>query len=180
MMSRSLNSAVTEVLQQGCLFLDRVSDETYARPLEAADERKPASSLGAHYRHVLDHFLCLAEGIRTGQVNYDQRRRNAQVENSVVCARLVTKDLIDELAGLSPEILELECAVIYSVGYGNNEAEAVKSNLAREVMFCVGHAIHHFAILRLLCAGVGVKLPYEFGVAPSTLKHLQAQAAERG
>ena len=98
----------------------------------------------------------------------------------MTCARLVTEGLIDELGGLSPEILQRECAVTYSVGYGETEAEAVKSNLAREVMFCVGHAIHHYAILRLLCAGVGVKLPYEFGIAPSTLKHLETEAAERG
>jgi len=52
----------------------------------------------------------------------------------------------------------------------------VRSNLAREVMFCVGHAIHHYAILKILCAGIGVKLPYEFGVAPSTLKHLETEA----
>jgi hypothetical protein len=179
MMSRSLNRAVTEILQQGCLFLDLLGDETYARPLEDTAEGKPGSSLGAHYRHVLDHFLCLAEGIRTGQVNYDQRRRNPHVENSVTCARLATEGLIDEFVGLSAEILPRECAVIYSVGYGEN-AESVKSNFAREIMFCVGHAIHHFAILRLLCAGVGVRLPYEFGVAPSTLKHLETQAAERG
>ena len=112
-----------------------------------------AASLGAHYRHVLDHFLCLAEGIRTGQVNYDQRRRNPQLESSVTCARLVTEGLIDEFGGLSSEILQRECAVTYSVGYGETEAEAVRSNLAREVMFCVGHAIHHYAILRILCAG---------------------------
>jgi len=180
MMIRSLNYAITEVLQQGCIFLDRVGDQTYARPLEVPGERKPASSLGAHYRHVLDHFLCLAEGIRTGKVNYDQRRRNPQVEGSVTCARLVTEDLVDELGCLSPEILERECIVTYSVGYDESEAEAVKSNLAREVMFCVGHAIHHYAILSLLCACVGVKLPYEFGIAPSTLKHLQTQAVERG
>ena len=176
MMTPSLNTAVTDVLQQGCIFLDRVGDETYARPLEG----EFAASLGAHYRHVLDHFLCLAEGIRTGQVNYDQRRRNPQLENSVTCARLVTEGLIDEFGDLSHEVLQRECAVTYSVGYGETEAEAVRSNLAREVMFCVGHAIHHYAILRLLCAGVGVKLPYKFGVAPSTLKHLETEAAERG
>ena len=180
MTTRSLNNAAISVLQQGCIFLDQVGDETYARPLEGTADGKPGASLGAHYRHVLDHFLCLAEGIRTGQVNYDQRRRNPQVENSVTCARLVTDGLIDELGELSPEILPGECAVIYSVGYGETDAGAVKSNFAREVMFCVGHAIHHFAILRLLCAGVGVKLPYEFGVAPSTLKHLAAQETERG
>jgi len=179
MLTRPLNTAVKDVLQQGCVFLERVGDAMYARPMEGQDRGKPAASLGAHYRHVLDHFLCLAEGIRTGQVNYDQRRRNPQLESSVTCARLVTEGLIDEFGGLSSEILQRECAVTYSVGYGETEAEAVRSNLAREVMFCVGHAIHHYAILRILCAGVGLKLPHEFGVAPSTLKHLEAEAAER-
>jgi hypothetical protein len=70
--------------------------------------------------------------------------------------------------------------VTYSVDYGDGDAEAVYSNLAREVMFCVGHAIHHYALLKLLCAGEGVNLPYEFGVAPSTLKHLEADTAGRG
>ena len=177
-MTKSLNIAVKDVLQQGCIFLDRIGDERYGRLLESPAGEKPAS-LGAHYRHVLDHFICLAEGIRTGQVNYDQRRRNAQLESSVTCARLVTEGLIDELGGLSGEILQRECAVTYSVGYGETEAEAVRSNLAREVMFCVGHAIHHYAILRLLCVGVGMQLPYEFGVAPSTLKHLKTETAKR-
>src|SRR5258708_16589795 len=179
MITRSLNSAVNDVLQQGCVFLDRIVDETYARPLEGPAEEKPAASLGAHYRHVIGQFLCLAEGIRTGQVNYDERRRNPQLEGSVTCARLVTEGLIDELGCLSRETLQRDCAVTYSVGYGETEAEAVRSNLAREVMFVCGHAIHHYAILKLLCAGVGVKLPYEFGIAPSTLKHLETETAER-
>lgn len=175
MTASSLNLAVKDVLQQGCLFLDRVDDELYGRRLDG----EVSASLGAHYRHVLDHFLCLAEGISTGQVDYDARRRNPQLETSVACARLVTEELIGELGGLSSDVLRRDCAVIYSVGYGEGDAEAARSNLAREVMFCVGHAIHHYAILRLVCAGVGVKLPYEFGVAPSTLKHLRAETADR-
>lgn len=178
-MLTSLNNAVREVLGQGGLFLDLIGDETYARPIEGPEGGQPSASLGAHYRHVLDHFLCLAEGVRTGQVNYDQRRRNPQLENSVVCARLVTEGLIDELGGLSRETLQRQCAVTYGVVYGESEDEAVRSNFAREVMFCVGHAIHHYAILKLLCAGVGVKPPYEFGIAPSTLKHLEAETTER-
>jgi hypothetical protein len=87
--------------------------------------------------------------------------------------------LIDEFRGVTAEVLRRECSVAYSVEYGESDVELVRSNLAREVMFCVGHAIHHYAILKLLCAGVGVKLPYEFGVAPSTLKHLEAQTAGR-
>jgi hypothetical protein len=175
MSTPSLNIAVKDVLDQGCTFLDRVSDQVYARRLEGPF----AASLGAHYRHVLDHFLCLTEGIRTGQVNYDQRRRNPQLGNSVAYARLVTERLIEDLGGLAREVLQRECTVTYSVGYVDSDAEPVRSNLAREVMFCVGHAIHHYALLKLLCAGVGVSLPFEFGVAPSTLKHLEAETVGR-
>jgi hypothetical protein len=179
-MSRSLNIAVNDVLRQGCLFLDRVEEDMYARPLADPAEEKPSASLGAHYRHVLDHFLCLAEGLRTGQVNYDERRRNVQLENSVACARLVTEGLIEEFGELSRDTLQRECGVTYSVAYRQDEDEAVRSTFGRELMFCVGHAIHHYAILKLLCGGVGVKLPYEFGIAPSTLKHLEAETAGRG
>lgn len=175
MMTPSLNVAVNDVLQQGCALLDRVSDEVYARPLDGA----LSSSLGAHYRHVLDHFFCLVEGIRTGQVNYDERRRNPPLECSVAQARLATKGLIEEFRGLTADVLQRECSVTYSVRYGESEVELVGSNLAREVMFCVGHAIHHYAILKLLCSSVGVNLPYEFGVAPSTLKHVEAETASR-
>jgi len=171
-MTGSLNTAVSDVLRQGCVLLDRVSNEVYARPLGGT----VSGSLGTHYRHVLDHFLCLIEGIRTGEVNYDQRRRNPQLETSVVEARLMTEALMDEFRGISRDVLRRECIVTYSVGYGESGPEAVTSNVAREVMFCVGHAIHHYAILKLLCTGAGVKLPYEFGVAPSTLKHLETGA----
>lgn len=169
MTTPSLTSSVQDVLEQGLLFLDRLSDEIYGRPLPGVF----AGSLGAHYRHVLDHFLCLIEGIRIGEVNYDRRRRNPQLENSIVQARLVTDALMDEFRDFSPDTLQQRCLVSYRVGYGESGHEAVHSNVAREIMFCVGHAIHHYAILKLLCAGAGVDLPYEFGIAPSTLKHLE-------
>jgi hypothetical protein len=171
-MTGSLNAAIGDVLRQGCILLDHITDEVYARPLGG----NLSGSLGGHYRHVLDHFLCLIEGIRTGDVNYDQRRRNPLLENSVAEARLVTEGLVDKFQAISQDGLQNECIVTYSVGYGDSHAEGVRSNVAREVMFCVGHAIHHYAILKLLCAGAGLKLPYEFGIAPSTLKHLEAQA----
>jgi hypothetical protein len=170
MTTLSLASSVRDVLEQGLLFLDRLNDEAYAQPLGGVF----TGSLGAHYRHVLDHFLVLLEGVRTGVVNYDQRRRNPQLENSVIQARLVTESLMDEFRDLSQNILERECHVTYRVSYGETGEQAVASNVAREVMFCVGHAIHHYAILKLLCAEAGVTLPYDFGIAPSTLKHLEA------
>ena len=142
----SLSIAAQAVLQQGCVFLDCMADEVYARPLPV----DCAASIGKHYRHVLDHFLCLREGIRTGKVNYDQRDRDPQLENSVAASRFVTEDLLDQFGSLSDESLNRECAVTYSVAYGDDDLEGAPSNIAREVMFCIGHAIHHYAILKFL------------------------------
>jgi hypothetical protein len=168
----SLLSAVEDVLQQGCTLLKSVTDATYTRSQDGPHN----SSLGAHYRHVLEHFVCLLEGLEAGQINYDLRRRNRQIENSSLEALFATEELIRKFRTLPVSELDRKCTVVYSVGYGDSAALAVDSNVAREVMFCIGHAIHHYAILKLVAASMNVQLPYEFGVAPSTLKHLEAQA----
>ena len=167
-----LVAAVEEVLLQGCTFLDQMCDNLYTRPLDGP----LSASLGTHYRHTLDHFLCLLEGMGTGLINYDERRRDPRVETSVAYARQLTEELRYEFRNLPTDLLQQDCRVVYSIGYEEDRPEAARSNLARETMFCVGHAIHHYAVLRLLCKGVGVQLPYEFGIAPSTLKHQEARA----
>jgi len=173
MKSGSLISAVEDVLHQGCALLTSVSREAYARK----EDGSQGASLGAHYRHVLDHFLCLLEGIESGEINYDHRRRNPELESSIDVALLATERLLEEFRAVPAHTWQRECTVVYSVGYGDTETQAVPSNLARELMFCVGHSIHHFAIVKVLCVGMSVTLPYEFGIAPSTLRHLEAQAA---
>ena len=46
MITRSLNTAVNDVLLQGCIFLDRIGDETYARPLEGEFAASSALTIG--------------------------------------------------------------------------------------------------------------------------------------
>jgi hypothetical protein len=38
-------------------------------------------------------------------------------------------------------------------------------------MYCVAHAVHHYALIGVMGAIVGFALPPNFGIAPSTLKH---------
>jgi hypothetical protein len=172
MRASSLISAVEGVLGQGRSLLRGIRNEVFAQ-----SEGEPfGASIGAHYRHVLDHFQCLLEGVQSGCINYDHRERNSEMETSVDAALRATEQLIAQFRALRVEALHHECTVTYSVGYGETEAHAVASNVAREVMFCVGHAIHHYAILKLLCAQLSLSLPHEFGVAPSTLKHRETQA----
>lgn len=175
MRSSSLISAVEDVLQQGRALLMGISSEDYTR--KDKDDGPYASSLGGHYRHILDHFLCLIEGLWDGEINYDRRARSPELEASIEAALAVTDELVETFRSLPTSVLQQECTVVYSVGYGDREAQGVRSVVAREVMFCVGHAIHHYAILKLLCAGRTVELPFEFGIAPSTLKHVETRAA---
>jgi len=173
-MDRSaLISAAEDVLGQGLALLNNIDADTFVR-----NEDGPwGSSIGAHYRHVLDHFVCLIEGLWDAQINYDQRSRNREIEGSVEVARAATFDLLEAIRAIPAEAFKQVREVVYSVGYGEKSVQAVRDVVAREVMFCVGHAIHHFAIVKLLCSLRAVALPYEFGIAPSTLKYQEAQAA---
>lgn len=167
-------SAAEDVLHQGLALLDGIDEESYSKK-----EAGPwGSSIGAHYRHVLDHFLCLIEGLWDLHVNYDRRDRNSEIETSVEVARSTTRDLLQGLVAIPAEVLTRECTVVYSVGYGDSKAQDVRSNVARELMFCVGHAIHHYAIMKLLGSLKAIALPSEFGIAPSTLKYQAARAAD--
>ena len=154
-------------------MLDNVDESSYSRK----EEGPWGSSIGAHYRHVLDHFLCLIEGLWDYQINYDHRGRNRDIENSVELARAATQELLEALPAIPADVLRHACAVTYSLGYSDGNAQSVSSIVARELMFCVGHAVHHYAIMKLLCSLRAVSLPCEFGIAPSTLKYQQAQVA---
>jgi len=172
-MDRSpLISAAEGVLRQGLALLDSIDEDSYSRKAEGPWE----SSIGAHYRHLLDHFLCLIEGLRDFQINYDYRSRKRDIETSLEVARSTTLDLFDTLAAISDDVLQQDCTVVYSIRYGDSNTHTVPSVVARELMFCIGHAIHHYAIVKLLCSLRAVTLPNEFGIAPSTLKYQQSQA----
>jgi hypothetical protein len=167
----ALTASVHDVLQQGLLLLEIVDEQTFRTVAEAPH----SASIGQHYRHVLDHFICLADGIMTGTIDYDRRSRNRDLETRGETAREKTRELLNLFGSLSDAELTASYKVLYSVGYSNDEALEIDTLLAREIAFCVSHAIHHFAIIRLVCAHFSISLPTEFGVAPSTLKYRAAQ-----
>jgi len=159
--------AAEEVLQQGLNLLAQVEETTYGK-LVGPPYR---ASLGQHYRHVLDHFLCLVAGVETLEIDYDRRGRDVRLETSRECACAATEKLIRAFQAYDDEMMERPCGVRYSVGYGDVEPIRLPSVVAREVAFCVGHAVHHYAIIRLLCSELGANLEPELGIAPSTLKY---------
>ena len=171
MSQASLVQAVEDVLSQGRSLLGITDSQSY----RWKDSKGCGASIGMHYRHVLEHFQCLLEGLESGQIDYDHRLRSPQLEDAIDDAILTTDILMERFRTLAVDALRRECSVRYSVGGSDDKAEEARSTFAREVMFCVGHATHHYALMKPLCAQLGVDLPFEFGVAPSTLKHLRTQ-----
>lgn len=171
-MNRSLLCAIGEILRQGESLLHALDDETYTRILPQAFN----SAVGGHYRHCLDHFQCLLDGLDAGTVNYDQRQRDRRIETDRQFAIAETRRLHRACQTIAPGALDLPIHVRSKVSYGGSESPAMMSTVGREVTYTVAHAIHHYALLGIMCGLMGIGLPPGFGVAPSTLEHEETLA----
>ncbi len=165
--------ATQDVLEQGLHLLES-SAEQYSLVAPAPFD----ASIGQHFRHVLEHFHCLLQGASTGEVNYDSRERNPRIETEVPFATEATREVIRQFQTWNDSTIAQRCSTVSSLAYHSDSPSLISSNLARELAYCIGHAIHHFAIIRLLCSHVGVQVPPGFGYAPSTLKYQSSLAAD--
>lgn len=172
---RGLVNACEAMLDQGILMLESLDQERYASALPLAN----GASIGAHYRHSLEHFRLLISGLKDGSVDYDARERDLLLENDLAEAIRATKELNTSLRGLShhgsEDPLEIRCGVTY----GEDDAGNAASTLGREIIFCIGHAIHHYALIAMMLRSQGHRIPEGFGVAPSTVRHRLGSAVIR-
>lgn len=161
-----IQSAV-EILRQGEALLEALDDQGYTRRIPEVFN----SAIGGHYRHCLDHFQCLLEGIMQGEVNYDDRRRDPRIEYNRRFALDATFRLREACEKIRPLALELPMQVVSSVNYDDSSPLSSTSTFGRELIYAVAHAIHHYALLAVMCHKLSIVMPEGFGVAPSTLQH---------
>ncbi|KAM0747898.1 hypothetical protein T439DRAFT_328562 [Meredithblackwellia eburnea MCA 4105] len=153
----------------------------------------PGSTIGKHLRHVNDHFRLLLDSLRSSsssstsggeqllECNYDIRTRNIASETSHAASLESFRHLLRRLEretgegrNVRPERkVRLEAVTPVRV--------LLDSSWARELWFSCLHATHHFALLRVVAVGeLGLDIPKEFGVAPSTLvSRIEREERER-
>ena len=168
-----LLAAVDEVLEQGEALLTGLSDAQYAEPVSAH------GSIGAHYRHSLEHFKILFEAVKDSHVDYDRRERDERLQSERLAALMTTRDFRETARFLSTLSPERPIEVRSKISYAAPVSYAVSSTLGREIMFAVSHAIHHHALIAMLCGIRAIPVPEDFGVAPSTIAHQKQQTAAR-
>ena len=158
-----------EVLTQGEELLRLIGDDDYTRVARPAF----SSGIGAHYRHCLDHFTSFLRGTRDGEINFDTRDRDSNMEIDRLFVLEQTQAMLRAVINLDRSLLTRSVRITAKVQYASTTSQTAMSTFERELMYVVAHAMHHYALIRVMASLLEIRLPAEFGVAPSTLQHLR-------
>ncbi len=164
--------SVLAILSQGEAMLDQMTDDQYRKPAF----QQFGGTMGGHYRHVLDHFQLLLNSCDRPEVNYDQRKRGTLVEIDRQAALAATKALRENFLALKARNWDQPMRVISQTNPQSTIPQEAQSTMGREVMYATAHATHHYAIIRLMTLSMDIKLPEDFGMAPSTIHHQRRES----
>ena len=148
-----------ELLGQLVTVLEGLQDTEYSYEAVAVP-----SSVGAHVRHLCDHYALFFSGLESGCINYDARPVDQRVESDRAYAVATLSDVNNRLENLSVEAAA-PVSVRTQVGEGE---EVVQSTIARELTFLQSHSTHHVTTIASIIRSAGRDTPEDFGVALST------------
>lgn len=160
--------AIRNVFVQLHETLDKLTTHQYTQPSKSLFN----ATIGQHVRHIVELFQCLENGYENGSVNYENRKRDKQIETDKAQA-------IKLLHDISSRLIREDKAIRLEMSYDEHSHETVivDSNYYREVVYNLEHTVHHMALIRVGVAEVSdITLPEGFGVATSTMKHRESCA----
>ena len=155
-------------LEQGLALIEGLD----ARLFGATPRYFSRGGIGAHFRHILDHYDCFLAGIATGRVDYDRRERDRRTElEPLVCAGRI-RSIVDGLRGVNDSGRDEPLRVAMDSGERiDGSAGWSTTTLGRELQYLLSHTVHHFALIGVMLRLLGVDPGPDFGVAPSTLRY---------
>jgi uncharacterized damage-inducible protein DinB len=154
------------ILARGAELIGRLSAESYNRKLPACFN----SSIGGHFRHVIEHYQGLWAAQESGDIDYENRARDNLIETDPDYALGAVETLQSQLRELSSKGIRDRTL---RMGSETVAGEMLVTSLTRELEFLISHTIHHYALIAVIAGHQDVALPSDFGVAPSTLKYQQ-------
>ncbi len=152
-----------EVLSQAASLLQRLTDAEYAN----GGATGGGSPIGAHMRHVLDHYRALLDGLADGHIDYEARHRQAPLERDRTLAQAEVVRLQRGLEAVDQTDREVQVN-LRSVADPEAGPDWSRSTIKRELQFLVSHTVHHFALIATLLKTMAIDPGENFGVAPST------------
>ena len=99
-------SNTAHLTQHNVFFLQQASEMLGDLPDTLFGTARPpyfSSGIGPHLRHVLDHYHCFLRDVGSGQIDYDQRIRNTELESNRAFALGAVLETMDKLSELNQE-----------------------------------------------------------------------------
>lgn len=154
------------VLDQLGAVVAGMPDGPYSQPISCLQ----GNSLGKHVRHIVEFFECLLEGLPTGIVNYDLRKRNLRIETE-------TRYTLSLIASIQKQIASIQDGPLLLQADLGSGIQPFQTSVFRELAFAMDHSIHHLALIRVGIQQHFPEIPLsdELGIAFSTLRYLQEQ-----
>ncbi|MEQ9547059.1 MAG: DinB family protein [Marinobacter sp.] len=129
--------------------------------------------IGKHVRHIIDHYMALLRTVdeqSPESLDYENRQREESLEldKHAACNRLLA--IVNSLGQL---MTARQRTPVLMRHVSDDHDRLVSTSIDRELVFLASHTVHHMAIIAMLAEQEGVEVSEEFGVHPSTLRHLR-------
>lgn len=156
-----IKESIHQTLHQLEFILHQLSDEEYAQAISLINNQ----TIGKHVRHIVEFFQCLL--FSDELICYDNRKRESLLETSVAYTLSCIKEIIEQI-----DQLDLDKKIILKQLI-NQQTFQVQSSIGRELIYCIDHSIHHFAIIKMVLEELfpAIQIDENFGIAYSTLKY---------
>ena len=137
------------------------------------------SSIGAHTRHVLDHYQSFVDGIDHGHINYDKRARDPAIEQQPAAALERIDQLLERL-DIEPLLSsKVRVTLDASLRFASPTVEQ-NSTIGRELTFLHAHCVHHQAYIVFIMKTMDLEpVAPEMGYAPATIRHQEKESCAR-
>ena len=141
-------------------LLTQLSVEDYINPCHGLSN----ATIGEHTRHIIEMFQCLEKQYDKGVVNYDDRKRDYQIQTDANFAKETIISVINSLEKPNKNIILQQIV--------DGEELNIESNYHRELLYNLEHCIHHQALIKVaVLQNDSIVIDANFGVARSTIEY---------
>ena len=132
--------------------------------------------VGAHFRHVIEHYSLFLSNFAGGMVDYDRRDRSNLCGTSTEAFLAQLEDVVASLRTM--DLDPAASVAICCATCPNWQQSSTISTVGRELMFLHSHTTHHLALISMKLQIAGLPISPDIGVAPST-KRYQLKESDR-
>ncbi len=152
--------AIHKTLNELTDLLSQLSDDDYCCPCFDLSN----ATIGEHTRHIIEMFQCLQNQYTNDSVNYDNRKRDYEIQTSTAFAKECIQEVLSQLEKPN-KTLQLQQFV-------DGEELLIETNYHRELLYNLEHCIHHQALIKVaIIQSSSIAVDENFGVARSTIEY---------